>query len=386
VRDNHFNLLRLTASMMVLAGHSVVLSTGEEASRSAAMNAIASLAGIGVDCFFAISGYLVMGSLRRAPSLLAFAWRRAARIYPGLLVSVAFCALLLGPLLTDLPVREYFAASQTWNFLLGKGSLIGLLFTGGGSELPGLFQGNPLPGKVNGSLWTLPWEVLMYAGLAALGIAASTCRSRAMLAIGTWFLLIIAASMAVAFYTLPWLGTDSAAETSSGIGAAGGTVRIALRFSVLFISGAALESLSRIRARWGNGSPGSPREALITLGALGLAILGYTLHSGLYPLYLLCLPIAVIGIGETHYGRQLYVFNRYGDYSYGIYIFAFPVQQALVALEGPIGAGTLALLTFPTVALMAALSWHLIEKPCLRAKGALDGLRLTTFHRSDKPA
>ena len=64
-------------------------------------------------------------------------------------------------------------------------------------------------------------------------------------------------------------------------------------------------------------------------------------------------------------------FNRLGDYSYGLYIFSFPIQQILIAkLGAPVASSPVTLLAaaFPVTLALAALSWHVVEQPALRQK------------------
>ena len=147
---NLFDLLRLVAATMVLWSHAYAL-TGNP-SPGWFGNALGTL---GVKIFFIISGLMITRSWLDDPRLWAFTMRRVLRIMPGLILVVVVCAFVMGPLVTTLPVGEYFRSYGTrfylWNILLFP------IY-----NLPGVFAGNIYPIAVNGSLWSLPAEVCMY--------------------------------------------------------------------------------------------------------------------------------------------------------------------------------------------------------------------------------
>ena len=166
-RANNFDALRLLAAISVVFSHSFLIAEGSEASEPFAWltgnQCILGL--VGVFVFFVISGYLVTESWCRSPNPRRFVSRRLLRIYPGLLVNGLVCALLLGPLVTSLPLRAYFADPALRGFL---GSVATL--DPGPLHLPGvLFADNSVGLLVNGSLWTLRYEVMMYALVLVLG-------------------------------------------------------------------------------------------------------------------------------------------------------------------------------------------------------------------------
>lgn len=133
---------------------------------------------LGVFIFFAISGFLVSESWDRDPHLLRFFQRRLLRILPGLTVCVLLTVGVLGPLLTTLPLSDYFANQHT----LGYMRTIGLYVT---YYLPGVFDSNRYPNAVNGSLWSLPVEFLMYVIVALIGVLHGNRWTIAALAIGS---------------------------------------------------------------------------------------------------------------------------------------------------------------------------------------------------------
>ena len=117
--------------------------------------------------FFAMSGFLIAKSWSDLPRLVPFAVKRALRILPALVVAVSVTVFVIGPLFTTLPLTSYFSDPVTWLYLVRCSLLITFFGT-----LPGVFEDNPYPDAVNGSLWTLPVEACCYAMAAALGPSA----------------------------------------------------------------------------------------------------------------------------------------------------------------------------------------------------------------------
>src|SRR5499427_6475595 len=171
-RDNNFNLVRLCASGLVLLSHSWPLTgTPNEPLEGFAGFSFGHL---GVDVFFVVSGFLVTGSLLARGSLPAFLRARSLRIFPALAVSAFGAAFAIGPLVTHLPLGTYLTAKGTWAYALLNTTTWpwGVVWT-----LPGVFPGNPGGDAVNGALWSLPWELTMYAMLVVLGVLALRARA-----------------------------------------------------------------------------------------------------------------------------------------------------------------------------------------------------------------
>lgn len=174
---------------MVLASHQFALS-----GRPEPLTPIGSWGGTGVLVFFAISGFLVAGSWVHDPHPARFAARRLLRIWPGLLIALVLVAWVLGPLVSSLGVRAYYASPLTWGYFeqLGLWSFRPLL--------PGVFTGNPLPESANGSLWTIPIEVRCYLALLLLGVLGLMRR--------LWLLPMAFAAFAAWFFFLFRIGYD----------------------------------------------------------------------------------------------------------------------------------------------------------------------------------
>lgn len=149
-RENNFGIMRLIGAVMVIWGHMYVL-TGQ----TPPMFMWESIHGFGVAAFFAIGGYLITKSWMRRPAFKEYLIKRVFRIFPALIVCVLLTVFVVGPLMTSLPLKEYFCNPLTWKYLLN-----GVLYIN--HLLPGVFENNIASSAVNGSLWCLPVEFLMY--------------------------------------------------------------------------------------------------------------------------------------------------------------------------------------------------------------------------------
>ena len=289
-----------------------------------------SLGGLGVIIFFTISGFLVAQSWERDPSLGRFLVKRALRIWPGLIAVTALCAFVLGPALSTLPLRDYFADADTWKFFRTLRMSVRY-------ELPGVFADLPLPNVVNGSLWTLPIEVRWYLVLALAGVLCVLRRA--------WLL----AGSVTAFGLYVFLGHNLQHNPDRDFD---------LEFGLFFCFGVCLH---RFRAHWV-----SQRLGWVC-GALAVAALSVAAGQPYLGL-LIAVPILilVVGLAAT---PGLRAAGQFGDPSYGAYLYAFPVQQSLLALgatDWPLWFAT-TVGTVVTLALAKA-SWHLVESPALRLK------------------
>ena len=347
-RDNNFNLVRLLAAGLVLVSHSWPLTAtpGEPLERFADF----SLGHLGVDIFFVVSGFLVTGSLLARGSLASFARARALRICPALAVSAFGTALVIGPLVTQWPLGRYLTAWDTWRYALQNSTTWpwGVRWW-----LPGVFLHQPGGPAVNGALWSLPWELTMYVMLAVLG--AMLLRARPLLTrAGVRNVVVVLAVAATLGH-----GLNEAFDWSRAFKIVQG-----LRLVALFFTAAALQFFkARVPLSWPLFA-----AALVALPAL-LWAKGFAL--ALYPLALtyLVLWLALVP------GGVLRLYNRLGDYSYGFYLWQFPLQQCIVLARPGITQPDLLLWSLPAALALAVLSWHLIESPALamkeRGSGAL---------------
>lgn len=334
-RDNNFNLMRVIAAMAVLVSHSFDLATGDATTEPVRALLGKSLGDIAVDIFFVTSGLLVTASLMNRASVLEFFWGRALRIFPGLWVMLLLVALILGPAFTTLALPDYFAGPSFVEFLArGSTLLFGISY-----DLPGVFTSNPLH-AVNGSLWTMRFEVYCYILLAVAWVGSKWVR----LSTQRLGALVLAAVL----ISVPVLVVGEVVAPDER------RLRI-LEMLFMFFSGSAYYFFRRqIVMSWARLS--FLVAALVTAAALG--------QMAFFCVYLVCTPYLVLHLAYLP-GGVLRGFNRAGDYSYGIYIYAFPLQQAIVASVPGISVTALIFSSGALTLICAVASWVLIEKPAL---------------------
>jgi peptidoglycan/LPS O-acetylase OafA/YrhL len=332
--DNRFDILRLLAAWLVLFSHCFPLGARAQSEPLLATLGIDSLGGVGVAIFFVLSGYLVTLSLERSPNLLEFARRRVLRIYPGLIAICVLSVLVLGPLMTTLPQAAYWNHALTWNYL----------WTAGAWDihypLPGVFASNPLPYAINGSLWSLPYEITCYLVLALLGLVPGALRIKVTLAATGVVAMLLVRPPALGPFDL-FLQLDYYHS----------------KLGLLF-------ALGSVFACWRAHIRPLLWPAVLVLAA------ALCLPHGVWQLLLYLLGLGTLTLWLALYGRWLpRLPARMGDWSYGAYLYGFPVQQTLAhfKLHEASFAGYVLACTVVTFAL-AGLSWHLVEKQAMRWK------------------
>jgi peptidoglycan/LPS O-acetylase OafA/YrhL len=252
-----------------------------------------------------------------------------------------------------LPPGTYFSNPATWLSLAR-----GLAFNPQ-LGLPGVFESNPFPDAVNGSLWTLRIECLCYVGL----LAAARLRL-----LEPWNVTVLAV-LGLGVVALTQGAVDPAAVGVPPVAAAlmrDPRVVAILACCVHFLMGASIWV-------WRDSLPCS--AALGLVGVLALAMLAGTRLTPVA--FHIVFPYLILwaGLGPTQALRTIRrtegrTMGRLGDISYGTYLYAFPIQQAIVARLGPLDPLALAALAAGPVLALAALSRRTVEIPALRLKRA----------------
>ena len=297
----------------------------------------AGLPGIGVALFFVLSGYLVSKSYQRRRKLLVYLEARVLRIYPALWVNILLLALVLGPIVSTLDLQDYFTHRRTWGYL--KHNV--WLFPDIVHRLPGVFSDNPRPG-VNGSLWTLPVEVRMYLVVAVLGVTRILAHRH---------VFNIVAVLMVLFYALApdhfFVLHHSRHERLGLYFLLGAVFYINARQLPINVWGLAILS--------------------VALGALYLAGVRNTCFNLTFAVWFSYLILYI----SFHPRLKLPDLGKHGDFSYGLYLYAFPVTQIWILLLGPDDPWLILVLVSAVSLLLAMCSWYAVEKPALTLKGRL---------------
>lgn len=329
-RDNNFNLIRILAAFAVLFSHSFAIATGSADAEPLRLTYGLTWGDIAVNIFFVTSGFLVTSSLLGRRSATAFIWARVLRIFPALWVMLLVTVFGLGLLLTTQSAATYLHQHQTWYYF----SKNAILFRGIVYRLPGV------NGVINGSLWSLSPEVHMYAALLAFWLLAALAgryRARAL-------------SVAIVLTTLlsgAWYLYHGQFEPLDNVP----------RLTYMFFTGASFYVLRDAIAL--RKAPCILLLAAIAASLLHRVALFFVLNLSL-PYILMYAAYAISG--------PIRAFNRLGDYSYGIYIYAFPVQTALCFFVHGISIPALMASSAVITTTLAVLSWHLIEKRALVLK------------------
>lgn len=339
-RDNNFHLIRHLAALAVVLTHSYSIVTGQYASEPLVAQLGRSIGHYAVDIFFILSGFVVTQSLLRDKDLVRFAASRALRVFPALFVAVFATVFVLGPLVSTHAPGDYFGDPATWRYLLGATSTLAV-----DGSLPGVFTAVPESGVVNLPLWTLKYELAAYILLAGLA-AISLFSGRAMLPIA---LIGLALAYLVGRLLFPWPQTES-------------FISNALHLNLSFLIGASAYVLR-------HKLPLTPVIAIL-LFAVTYAVSGTPFYEVSEKLFI---GYSLLWLAFMAPGRSTDL-SRYGDVSYGLYIFAFPIQQTLFLLMPELQPLSLFALSVLATLPVAYCSWHLIEKPSLARRGALADL------------
>jgi peptidoglycan/LPS O-acetylase OafA/YrhL len=325
---NNFDLLRLVLAGLVLWSHSYSLAGTSDPLRR--LTGVLEGGRLGVEGFFVLSGFLVTQSWHRSTSAGTFAVKRALRVFPALVAAVVLSALVIGPFVTERSLAEYFAWSRPW--LVFPGIVLHRFLA-----VPGAFPQNVFPGHVNASLWTLRYELFCYVMVAALGIVTARRRRPALLAV----------------FAAAWL----AALAQPDKGWFGGAEYWLPHLVSFFVAGMLFYELREL-------VPYSGWTALVAVIGLGAGAAAGRIDAAL-PIFGGYLVLAIAFAP----GLPAAGVTRYGDLSYGLYVYAYPIQQlALHAAGGRLDPLAVLAVSLPATLLLAALSWRWIEEPALARK------------------
>lgn len=323
--NNCFDLLRHLAAFLVLYSHHYALSGRAEPS----FLGVHSLGGFSVLIFFSISGYLVSKSYMRSTDFIDFLQKRSLRIFPALIVCSIFMVYVLGSIYGSNSASETFFGLSSLRNVVGYTAFLG-------TPIPGVFDDYIFKSAVNGSLWTLPIEFTCY-----LLVGLALCLSKSAKPVISSLVILIAACLIVKHMGIQYkfwqvqLGWLTLFGASFFVGAVMAQCEGAWKEKKLFLT---IISIAMLVA-----AKGKPEMQL----AVHLAV-----------------PILTLVIGTSF--RENIVAGRY-DISYGVYIYAFPMQQICINGWG-LGFWSSMLAAAVLTTLLATMSWRWVEKPALSLK------------------
>jgi peptidoglycan/LPS O-acetylase OafA/YrhL len=335
-RKNSFDFIRLLAAVFVVFSHSFALTGFIEPHLGTF-----SLGALGVWIFFILSGYLISKSWDQYPRFNVFFAKRILRIFPGLIMAIVLTIIVVGIFFTSLPLIQYFKNQGTFAYLNN------IFLYNTSYLLPGgVFASNPYPGSVNGSIWTLAYEFTMYITVALIG-AFKVYKKISALTI--WKILFVAV-----------LGLYIIGVQHFNISIFYLNISQFLPLALLFFSGIVMSKEEhRLKLTYTRGF-----ASLIVFMVLAF------INPLLLPLYAsIFLAYAIFALGKSD--KMAWV-GKYGDFSYGIYIYSFPVQQMIVATTHTTNSYKLFFLSLLVSLIIAVLSWHLLESRFLRLKSKIN--------------
>ncbi|WP_312245563.1 acyltransferase family protein [Stutzerimonas nitrititolerans] len=339
---NNLDLFRLIAACMVIMAHAYPLSGLPQGDWVLKLLGHDNAGSLAVKLFFFLSGLVVTASLLNKADPIRFILARFFRIWPAMLLAVSACALLIGPLISSLSPVDYFASPLTYRYLLDN-LLLNTHFT-----LPGVFEQNPYTGVVNGSLWTIPYEVAAYAILLGL-FAAGLFRLKGAPLLA--FLLILIDPLLEEPLLFSWLPDNHHVTMLAPCFAFGSLLayyRDRLTMNMPLILGAwLLYALCR----------NTPVNFYFFYFALFLSVI-----------FVSALPAVLKARPPV-------------DISFGVYLWAFPIQQLLALYFSDYGLAFNQFCTLLICIPLGLLSWTLVEKPGI-ALGARFAARLPDLQRS----
>ena len=345
-----FDYMRIILAVSIILVHSVITSYGSAANMSLFAGAGRPILRFILPAFFALSGFLVAGSLERSRTLTTFIGLRIIRIYPALICEVVLSAFVIGPLLTTRSWHDYFQDRQFLTYLLNA---LGDVHY----ALPGVFAQNPLPSVVNGQLWTVPFELYCYCSLALM-VTLGLRRTR--------IIAPVASIVAILAYLAVTLARHGMAIVPV-FEAVNGAILIAS-----FLAGVSVY-VYRDKLPWSLGLC----IASALLAVLCLADLRYGSFFVAFP----CAYVTVY-VGLLDPSRK-YLLGA--DYSYGVFLYGFVIQQTLMqVLPQPHAWSLNILLTLPLAFGVAAVSWHLVEKPAQRLRFILKRIEVLDLGRASR--
>lgn len=343
--NNSYGLVRLLAALAVIFSHAWIVVGGDVVMEPLEASTGYPIGAHAVHIFFILSGLMVTASFERSKTITAFIGARLLRIYPALIAVLVATIILGGLFYTSAAQSDYWSLGNVGTYFVRNMMLIG-----GGAALTGIFENNPIPHEINAPLWTLKYEVVCYISLViSLGLAHKLFppeqRQKIILTI---IGVILLAALVIRFNPPSYHDSNHFDHL----------VRMAFAFYLgcfAWIMRAKLVLSARITASL------FLLAAFFTAFELPLKEQFQTIFVG----------YAVLWLGHFSTGKVQRFIDKQ-DYSYGVYIIGFPVQQSLIQFYGPMTTMENFMIAAALTLALAALSWNIVERPAMRLKKNFD--------------
>ncbi|QBQ42230.1 acyltransferase [Sphingobacterium psychroaquaticum] len=333
-RANNFDFLRLLFASLVVFSHAFALTDTSPEILSKYSYGQLSFGGLAVDVFFIISGFLIISSLKQSKSIKNYLWKRCLRLFPALFFMLIFSCIVISIVYTG---NNIFREKDFYKYFFDNMTLYKVRYS-----IPHVFENNPYPSAINGSLWSLSYEFTMYIVLLLAYKFKENKKILLTFLISAYLLAVYGqfnTAMLKTFFSEIHLDTSQL-----------------YRLASLFLAGSILRIID-IKAL---------NRLSIKLVIFFLIIV--TIQFRVYNYFSIILtPTLIILIGLSYSATLNYIPSKIGDLSYGIYIYGFLIQQLFMNYLD-LNPYLLTLYSLIVTYILSYISWHLIEKKCLRFK------------------
>jgi peptidoglycan/LPS O-acetylase OafA/YrhL len=337
-RQNNFDFLRILFAMLVFIHHLCLLTNSK--AFDPLFRFIRPFSSQSVPGFFIVSGFLIFMSYENSKTLKNYIEKRVRRIVPAYCFVIIVTAIV-GIFLSSLSWYQYITNPALFKYLLANLTLLNFLQP----SLPGVFDKNPLNSGVNGSLWTIKVEVMFYIVVPMIAIALRKFDK----------LLVVSIIYILSFIYKESMNLLAAQTGQRFFVELGWQLPGQLSF---FMSGCLLYYYFKIFR---------DKYKYFLVPATIIMIINEFTQSKFLPInFLVPISLATIVISMAFFTPPLKIFSKYGDFSYGAYIYHYPIIQTCISL-GIFQVGNYFAVLIISILLMLAsyCSWHFLEKPFL---------------------
>lgn len=324
--NNNIDIFRVIAATLVIYGHSYALLPNVEYNDIIQKFLLFDYSGsIAVKIFFFLSGLVVTNSLLAKKDAIDFIIARFFRIFPALLVVLILMAFIIGPILSTLSASDYFSYTMPF-YYVSYGFIMDIQY-----HLPGVFNENRIH-VINGSLWTIPFEVFCYLFLFSLFLIG-VMKNRLLMTL--FFTLIIVDQLSGSSILFTWIPQKPDVTL----------------LAPCFAFGAIL-------AAW------KDKVKIDLKLTLGLILISILMFQSTYNYYYFYIAVFISTLYISGNKLVLKLKPRF-DISYGIYLWGWPVQQIIISLYPEQSAEFNQITSIAICFVISYASWKLVERPSI---------------------